>query len=165
MRISFFSPPELSIQSITTYVQQAFEITYSRSDRIAHPVPQRHLLYHVDHMTPASSSLPLSHQNLAQTGYPSRSDTDTNDTFIQLEAGQEFTYERLVRLPDDNYLRATTLLGTKTNIRVTHKIVAEIRYHVHGSSEGAKVLTMAKVVSIASVSRMKLLRLRTRELT
>ncbi|GAA6029706.1 hypothetical protein JCM8097_001011 [Rhodosporidiobolus ruineniae] len=63
--------------------------------------------------------------------------------------GQEFHHSRICRVPDDDHVRPTTLEGTETKIRVSHKISVEVRYRKAGDEEDM-VLTIAKPVTIAS---------------
>lgn len=70
----------------------------------------------------------------------------------RLEGGQEWTYARVSRVPDDDAVRPSTLPGTKTPIRVKHKLVVQVKYRFKGSKKDL-VLEMSSVVTIASVSQ------------
>lgn len=55
-------------------------------------------------------------------------------------------------MPTDDYVRPSTLSGTKTPISVSHKLVVEIRYEQEGCE--ARVLRIGKDMTIASVSQV-----------
>lgn len=55
-----------------------------------------------------------------------------------------------MRVPDDDLVRPTTLDGTETRIRVSHKLSVEIRYRKVGSDEDTAT-TILKPINIASV--------------
>ena len=70
---------------------------------------------------------------------------------MELPGGEEWSYSRIVRIPDDDQVRPSTLEGTKTRIRVKHKLVTEVRYRMPGSKKDM-ILEMSTDVVIASVS-------------
>ncbi|GAA6014743.1 hypothetical protein JCM10207_006924 [Rhodosporidiobolus poonsookiae] len=70
----------------------------------------------------------------------------------RVKSGQEFHHARIVRVPDDDYVRPTTVEGTDTPIRVSHKMSVEIRYRKEGDNPDAEdmVFTMGKAINITS---------------
>jgi len=66
--------------------------------------------------------------------------------------GHEFAYSRVMRVPDDDFVRSTTLEGSDGRIRVAHTLAVEIRYKIDGDDEGDKIIRLAKKLTIASVS-------------
>ncbi|GAA6014720.1 hypothetical protein JCM10207_006917 [Rhodosporidiobolus poonsookiae] len=70
----------------------------------------------------------------------------------RVEPGQEFHHARIVRVPDDDHVRPTTLEGTDTPIRVSHKMSVEIRYRKEGDTPDTEdmVLTIGKPITITS---------------
>ncbi|BGP14949.1 hypothetical protein JCM10213_007249 [Rhodosporidiobolus nylandii] len=66
-----------------------------------------------------------------------------------VQAGHEFHFSRICRVPDDDCVRPTTLEGTETKIRVAHKMNVEIRYRKDGDSEDM-VLSIGKPVTVTS---------------
>ena len=70
----------------------------------------------------------------------------------RLEAGEEYAYSRVMRVPDDDFVRATTLEGSEGRIRVSHNLAVEIRYKVVGDEGGEKMLRLSKKLTITSVS-------------
>ena len=71
---------------------------------------------------------------------------------IELSKGDGWTYEKVMRMPDDDHLRATTPDGNEARIRVAHRLGLEIMYRVKGEDED-KVLKLSEEVVIASVSQ------------
>lgn len=59
------------------------------------------------------------------------SQTDADD-FSSPTSSEEFTLERVVRLPDERSLRPSTCVGTITPMRVRHEVVVEILFSVRG---------------------------------
>jgi hypothetical protein len=70
--------------------------------------------------------------------------------FSKLEGGKEWNYARIVRVPDDDHVRPTTLEATRTKIRVGHKLCIEVKYRLEGKSKDM-VLRTSTDVTIASV--------------
>lgn len=68
----------------------------------------------------------------------------------QLVPGEEWTYSRVCRVPDDDHVRPTTLEASDGRIRASHTISVEIKYRVDGE-EKEKVLRLTKPVTITSV--------------
>ncbi|GAA5821859.1 hypothetical protein JCM11251_004750 [Rhodosporidiobolus azoricus] len=66
-----------------------------------------------------------------------------------IAAGEEFHYSRICRVPDDDHVRSSTLEGTETKIKVSHKMSVEVRYRKEGDEEDM-VLTIGKPVMITS---------------
>lgn len=71
-----------------------------------------------------------------------------------LVQGEEYVYSRVMRVPDDNFVRPTTLEGSDARIKVSHTIGVELRYHTAGDPT-EKVMTLAQVATIASVSALE----------
>ncbi|GAA5870164.1 hypothetical protein JCM8547_006906 [Rhodosporidiobolus lusitaniae] len=67
----------------------------------------------------------------------------------RLPAHTEYHYSKILRVPNDDYVRATTLEGTNTCIRVSHKFSVEVRYRKEGDEEDM-LLTMGKPITITS---------------
>lgn len=67
----------------------------------------------------------------------------------ELKAGTPFNFSRTFRVPNDDYIRGTTMEDTDTRIRVSHKLSVEVRYQVAGEQDD-KLFTLSKPVSIAS---------------
>ncbi|KAK4701106.1 hypothetical protein P7C70_g5127, partial [Phenoliferia sp. Uapishka_3] len=120
---------------------------------IVTPPIQRKSLFYADQTTPfdedsslldrgnlgRGASLPLAYESRRLSPKP----------LAELQADKEWSYSRIVRIPDDDHVRPTTLEGTDTRIRVTHKFVAEVRYRMNGSKKDM-VLEMSTNVVIAS---------------
>lgn len=67
----------------------------------------------------------------------------------QLTPGQPWTYSRVMRIPDDDFIRATTLEGSDGRIRVSHTLGVEITYR--GPQDTVdQILSLQNVVSINS---------------
>lgn len=118
------------------------------------PPRQRKTLFYADQTTPIvdDSSL-LDRGNLGRgasipLAYESR--RLSPKALVELPGGKEWSYSRIVRVPDDDQVRPTTLDGTDTRIRVKHKLVAEVRYRIGGSKKDM-ILEMSTDVVIASV--------------
>lgn len=56
-----------------------------------------------------------------------------------------------MRIPIDDHVRATTLEGSETPIRVSHKLLVEVRYRAEGQPSD-KIFLFGKDVTIGSVS-------------
>ena len=70
---------------------------------------------------------------------------------LEVEAGRGWTYARVMRIPDDNYVRATTLDGSEDRIRVSHALGVEVTYRLAGDTEERilKVLLSARFASVS----------------
>lgn len=66
-----------------------------------------------------------------------------------VQAGQELHFSRIVRVPDDDHVRPSTLEATETRIRVSHKMSVQVRYRKEGEEEDI-LLTIGKPVTITS---------------
>ncbi|KAK4056515.1 hypothetical protein OIO90_002362 [Microbotryomycetes sp. JL221] len=169
VHLSFLSPPkDCTLQYIGLIIVQSFTIIYDNPRKVAKPVPKRYSLGKVRCTAP---SVPLrttlttsSHLSNAASswrgvtggggGMANGFQLD-NDEFIQeqtplhqLDVGQEYHYSALFRVPNDDYIRPTTLKGTKTNIRVEHRLLVEIRYSKRGGDD--RLLSIQRPVEIAS---------------
>lgn len=68
-----------------------------------------------------------------------------------LTQGEEYIYSRVMRVPDDNFVRPTTLAGSDSRIKVAHTIGVELRFRT-ALDPVEKVMTLTQVATIASVS-------------
>ncbi|KAM0745994.1 hypothetical protein T439DRAFT_330189 [Meredithblackwellia eburnea MCA 4105] len=141
LRVALLGPPEqVTIQSITCSVVQAFEISFkdgsvsrppAKSYRLApvatQPTPKPILPYETSDNAPLKDLEPL----------------------YELDKGEEFKWSKLMRIPDDDHCRPTTLEGTDTRIRASHKICVEIRYRKQGETKDM-VVSILKPIQISS---------------
>lgn len=74
----------------------------------------------------------------------------------ELGAGSEWSYSRVMRVPNDDFVRATTLEGTDDRVRVGHVLAVEVRYRLKGE-DFDKMMRIVKGITITSVS-LQLLR-------
>lgn len=72
----------------------------------------------------------------------------------EVEAGSEWSYQRVMRVPNDDFVRATTLDGTDDRVRVSHVLGVEVRYRVKGDTSD-KMMRIAKGITITSVSHKR----------
>ena len=117
------------MRSISCAILQAFVIHYA-DGRIASPAPWRCALRSVD---PPPC-------NVDRTLAP----------LAEIEKGGEWTYRCLMRLPDDDVVRPTTLEGTVACIRVSHKLTVDIQHREKGAPEDM-ITTLTSPVTITTV--------------
>lgn len=158
LNISFLAPPALTIMSVTGYIAQQFTVTYDDpSIGTAAPTSQKKLLFYVDQTTREKETTEEG-PNLIERGnvgkgaslpaaYESR--RLNPKPFAELLGEKEWSYSRIVRIPDDDHVRPTTLEHTETRIRVKHRLIAEVKYRMAGSKKDM-VLSMSTDVTIAS---------------
>lgn len=140
LSFQLLAPPELDVYSIAAWIDQSFEVHYTGD--LAKPRRQRNLLFFHDESLPMpeptvgpdgqlvtatqlgkGASLPLSHERRKLRPRP----------LTTVQAGVPFTYSRIVRVPDDDHVRPTTLDGTQSRIRAKHRLVFELKYRTPGS--------------------------------
>lgn len=133
-------PAELEVYSIAAWIDQRFEVHYTAD--LARPPRQRNLLFFHDEslampeptlnpdghlVTPTQvgkgTSPPMAHERRKLRPRP----------LTTVKPGTPFTYSRIVRVPDDDHVRPTTLDGTATRIRAHHRLVFELKYRTPGS--------------------------------
>ncbi|KAL8277053.1 hypothetical protein RQP46_010587 [Phenoliferia psychrophenolica] len=154
LNITFLAPPALKIMSVAAFIQQSFELTYlDPAIGTFSPPRQRKTLFYADQTTPIveEGSL-LARENLGRgatqpLAFESR--RMSPKPLVEIAAGEEWSYSRIVRVPDDDQVRPSTLEGTSTRIRVKHKLVTEVRYRTPGSKKDM-ILEMSTDVVIAS---------------
>ncbi|GAA5852053.1 hypothetical protein JCM8547_000143 [Rhodosporidiobolus lusitaniae] len=179
LRFSLLGPPQpVTILSVEAVILQSFQIDYTHG-RTARPPAKEYPLLKVDskkflpsgpvagpstsksaNLLPVSisddfpsdsapSSLP-SYPPMWQ-GRPRQPDQEIPDPFplVQLSAGQEYEHMRILRVPNDDLVRGSTLEETETPIRVSHVLQVEVRYKV-GEEGEETVLRVGKPVTIAS---------------
>ncbi|GAA5832491.1 hypothetical protein JCM5353_003257 [Sporobolomyces roseus] len=156
LSITFERPPEgLKIMSVSAHILQSFDISFTdKSIQPVKPTPQKKLLFWVDSTSPIAESSEdlLDKPNLSRGTLPPLAFERRAllaQPLARLEGGQEWTYARVSRVPDDDAVRPSTLPGTKTPIRVKHKLVVQVKYRFKGSKKDF-VLEMSSVVTIAS---------------
>ncbi|KAL8276760.1 hypothetical protein RQP46_010816 [Phenoliferia psychrophenolica] len=71
------------------------------------------------------------------------------EPLVNLTPGLEWKYQRLMRVPDDDHVRPSTLEGTDTRIRASHRLSIEIRYRRECDADD-KATTITKPIIIAS---------------
>lgn len=74
--------------------------------------------------------------------------TGTRAPKAHLYSGEYYREECLLRVLSDDIVRPTTLEGTETRIRVSHKLLIDIRYRKDGEEH---ILPLQKMVCIATV--------------
>lgn len=67
-----------------------------------------------------------------------------------IEPGREFAYESMLRCPNDDMIRPSTLEGAAHLIHVAHKLRISVRYLVEGETKD-RVLQIKRPCIIASV--------------
>lgn len=126
---------DLTIDSIKASVEQTFAIQYE-DGRVATPTPKRHVL------PSASPTLPSEKHGVRGPPDP--------EFPINISAGEERRLAWIMRVPDDDLVRPTTLDGTETRIRVSHVLSTEVVYRTATGSEDVSV-TIRIPIKIASV--------------
>jgi len=89
-------------------------------------------------------------------GYPFPADKSGTDAVMDagehmLVEGEEFSYTRMMRVPDDNFVRPSTHPGSDARISVAHTLGVEIKFRT-AADPTEKLMTLAQVATIASVS-------------
>ncbi|KAI5476785.1 Arrestin-like, N-terminal and Immunoglobulin E-set domain protein [Pseudohyphozyma bogoriensis] len=138
VRVTLPSPlTPLTILSIKPAVNQFYTITYDDPDLIAHPPPTT---IYLKPLADSSAPLPTSALSLDEpfTADPS--------PLVVLGVGEEYSYCRLMRCPNDNFMRPTTLEGTETRIRVRSELVVEIAYRTEGGEEKRMIISKPAMI-------------------
>lgn len=151
--LHFLSPPQtLSIIHISCLIAQTFVVHYKDPGRIARPIPKRHVLMKVDVSAHANPLVPTPSRPIGGAGNSAPLDPVREDSspLHELKFEEEFRYASLFRVPNDDHIRPSTLPATETKIRVSHKLVVEVRYRL-GYEEEDRLLTISRPVTIASV--------------
>ncbi|GAA5893256.1 uncharacterized protein JCM6883_007611 [Sporobolomyces salmoneus] len=156
LSVTFENPPEgLKIMSVSAFILQSFDITFEDTKiPPVKPAAQKKLLFWVDSTSPIAESTEdlLEKPNLSRGTLPPLA-FERRALLAQplapLSGGQEWTYARVTRVPDDDSVRPSTLPGTKTPIRVNHRLVVQVKYRFKGSKKDL-VLEMSTAVTIAS---------------
>ncbi|GAA5824442.1 hypothetical protein JCM10212_001455, partial [Sporobolomyces blumeae] len=156
LSITFERPPEgLKIMSVSAYIKQTFDISFTDEKilPVRQPV-QKKLLFYVDSTSPIAASTDdlLDRPNLGRGTLPPLAYEPRAflaQPLARLEGGQEWTYARVSRVPDDDAVRPSTLAGTNTPIRVKHQLVVQVKYRLKGSKKDL-ILEMSSPVTIAS---------------
>ena len=75
------------------------------------------------------------------------------DPLHVVQAGQSYEISHMARLPNDDFIRPSTLDGTKTPLRVLHELIVEVRFLPLTRPGGSvKVLKVTRPITISSVS-------------
>jgi hypothetical protein len=72
------------------------------------------------------------------------------EPLAEVQAAEPYTCSRVMRVPIDDHVRPTTLEGSETPVRVSHKLLVEVRYRAEGEA-GDKIFLFGKDVTIGSV--------------
>ncbi|ORY91747.1 hypothetical protein BCR35DRAFT_349523 [Leucosporidium creatinivorum] len=150
--LHFLSPPQnVTIIHISCLVTQTFVVHYKDPQRIARPIPKRHLLTKVDISAHATPLVPTPSRPIGGAGSCAPLDPVREDPnpLHELKFEEEFRYASLFRVPNDDHIRPTTLAATEAKIRVSHKLVVEVRYRL-GYEDEDRLLTISRPVEIAS---------------
>ncbi|KAM0788675.1 hypothetical protein ACM66B_002773 [Microbotryomycetes sp. NB124-2] len=154
VHLAFLAPPkDCILQSISLVIIQGFTVIYTTIDKVAKPVPKRYVLGKVS--SSARASVPLepssrtnSHLSVENRPFQSEVFIDEQTPLQELETGREFHYSAMFRIPTDDYIRPTTLEGTKTCINVAHRLLLEVRYTRPGDTDD-RMLSIQRAVEIA----------------
>ncbi|GAA5955082.1 hypothetical protein JCM3765_003188 [Sporobolomyces pararoseus] len=156
LSVTFEKPPEgLKIMSVSAFILQSFDVTFvDKTVPPVKPLPQKKLLFWVDSTSPIAESTEdlLEKPNLSRGSLPPLAFEKRAllaQPLARLTGGQEWTYARVSRVPDDDAVRPSTLPGTNTPIRVNHRLVVQIKYRFKGQKKDL-VLEMSTAVTIAS---------------
>lgn len=148
-------PSELRLRSVNALFIQSFDLA-SHKNRAKHtPSQQQRQLFQIDSRT-------LQRQNAAieptspvlsarrNTVVHSPSSVPSGEDLLGLvHAGDGFELSHVARMPIDDLLRPTTQPGSKTPIRVSHKVVIQVFFSTsHGGQELA--LRAERPVTITS---------------
>ncbi|KAK4700513.1 hypothetical protein P7C70_g5733, partial [Phenoliferia sp. Uapishka_3] len=143
LRLSLLGPPtSLTIHSISCYITQTFALHYD-DGRVFNPDARKYPLKAI-----APNTVPAPSGVLAFGSSDAEHEKD-KDPLRKLKKGEEYNYQRLMRVPDDDFVRPTTLTGTETKIRASHTLSVEIRYRKSPCDE-LKATTIRKPVTIGS---------------
>ncbi|GAA5927870.1 uncharacterized protein JCM15063_006022 [Sporobolomyces koalae] len=156
LSVTFENPPHgLKIMSVSAFILQSFDVTFTdKTITPVKPASQKKLLFWVDSTSPIAESTEdlLERPNLSRGSLPPLAFERRAllaQPLARLEGGQDWTYARVSRVPDDDAVRPSTLPGTITPIRVKHKLVVQVKYRLKGSKKDL-VLEMSSPVMIAS---------------
>lgn len=157
------APTKLNIISIKCFVSQHFTIHYI-DGKVVRPPPARYDLRAVDPSSAPSLCVPVSQMGrnmplppLKSNKYPRPLPPPADlplidpEPLAEVEKGEPYSFSRVMRIPIDDHVRATTLDGSETPIRVSHKLLVEVRYRAEAEA-GDKIFLFGKDVTIGSVS-------------
>ncbi|EJD36276.1 hypothetical protein AURDEDRAFT_188430 [Auricularia subglabra TFB-10046 SS5] len=135
-------PAGLRLHSITADVVQSYALhSQKRPGQTRSPPSHHRLLFNLDSRSllwdettkddAPENAVPRRPTTILKT-YPT-SDPRNQGLMASLSAGGSLRISHVARLPDDYALRATTLEGTQTPIRISHTIVLDIKFSGPGA--------------------------------
>jgi hypothetical protein len=142
-------PAALDIISVELSISQSYELqSFADPSRKVSVSPHKMVLFILD-------------ENSPKRGIPAvegLDDTQNNDLakysngwFASMGKEETFQVTQVTRVPDDDHLRPTTQMGTKTVIRISHEITLEIRFKATGQGTPPKVFKLTRPVTLSSV--------------
>ncbi|KAM0788953.1 hypothetical protein ACM66B_003028 [Microbotryomycetes sp. NB124-2] len=160
LQIAFDSPPQCEVLSVSAFIIQSFKIDYpDKRLQFNKPPRQKKLLFYADQTTtvPQTAEQLLDRENVGPgaslpASYESRHRRPK--PLARLEAGTPWSFARLVRILDDDRIRPSTLAHVDTPLRVSHKLVVEVKYRMT-KHEQPRTLECSKSISIASCCCMQ----------
>jgi hypothetical protein len=152
-------PEDTYILAVESYILQSYELqSFSDPSRRAIPQVQKRGLFRFDEqrhrrdipVTFTATTRPPIPRHIR---HPSAAGASAESIGF-LSRGGSMQMSHLVRVPDDDYVRPSTQLGTKSVIRISHQIVVAITFrHCHDDGP-AKVFRVTRPITFSSVGRI-----------
>lgn len=176
LRVALLAPPAAAeITHIEPRIWQQFSIDYTKGEgpsKIVKPAPIAHACTpagppgfgrHSSRSQSRSNSRPGSRAG-SRASSPSRPALGKNESnrsrtplrqdssdaitaYPPVEAEEEWRMSRVYRVPMDDYVRSSTLDGSKARIRVSHRLLVVVRYRLPGKADEQR-LEIGKPVTI-----------------
>ncbi|EJD47035.1 hypothetical protein AURDEDRAFT_113612 [Auricularia subglabra TFB-10046 SS5] len=142
-------PRELRLHSITATLLQSYTLTsYSHPRKTISPPPHRRPLFHIDHTTQLWDDGDATRRRPGTVLQPPS--VRARGLLASLAPGGSLQVSHVARLPKDDLLRATTLPGSETPIRVAHTLALDVAFSAPGSGSGPRVLRTERPLTILS---------------
>jgi hypothetical protein len=150
------TPNALDIIAIEASILQNFSLTSLQDPKKkASPPPHKRRIFRFDEnsnkhdipsvsIPPVISSLALKKNLISPPGTP-------KGVVAAIAQGEGYQVSHLVRLPDDDHLRATTQPGSNTIIRVSHEAVVEVKFRNTEEMGPAKIFKITRPITFSSV--------------
>lgn len=158
------APLDLRVHSVTAMIIQSYVLySHAKPGVTGNPTPHRRQLFNIDYNTPLRRpGTPPSGTQTPRTGVEpfksTRPSTVVNSkTPVPLgehilgfiKSGDSLEVSHVARMPDDDLLRPTTQRTTQCPVRISHKVVLEVRFST-AANKSERALRAERNVTISS---------------
>jgi hypothetical protein len=150
VQVTFMAPfHAVTIVSIHPFITEAFTISYDASKKVSRPLVVRIPLPIIQSDT---ESLTISRTSSSDSGRSRDLERVDPTPLALLHPEMEYVWKRLLRVPREDVIKASTHPSTKTKLRVLHGLHVEIKFRLEGEVEIRSIVVGSKA-PISSVRR------------